>query len=179
MAGLANAVITYVPLLTLTMTIFLAWYVNYAVKKRLYREELNERRLSELYRPMDMVLKASKSAFQRHPSATNEERVFIAELWHDYNEHMKELLMKNSHLIIEPDVPSEVVKLLEHIDAYMFDYEQFRAGKIPDPFPAKRGYPFPDEVNEYFDSNSRKLVERLEPRQSFLRRHVHFKRRPG
>lgn len=72
-----NTVVTYVPLLTLGMTVFLAWYVNYALKKRLYREELNERRLRELYRPMDMALRASRSAFLRYSSAIDEEKAFI------------------------------------------------------------------------------------------------------
>lgn len=148
-------------ILTLLMTVFLAWYVNYSIKKRLYLQELDEKRLRELYRPMEMTLRASRMAFQRYLRAEHEEQKFIAELWSGYNKYMKDLLIKNSYLFLEPELPQEVDKLLEHIDAYLFDYQQYKEGKRKHPFPGERGYPFPSEVNDYFAIRSRQLVERL------------------
>ena len=150
-----------VSILTLVMTVFLAWYVNYSVKKGFYLQELNEKRLRSLYRPMDITLRASRMAFQRYLHAEYEEQKFIAELWYEYNKRMKNLLIKNSYLFLEPELPSTVDKLLEHIDAYLFEYQQYKEGKRKHPFPGERGYAFPSEVNDYFASCSRQLVERL------------------
>lgn len=149
------------PILTLGVTVFLAWYVNYSIKKRFYLQELNEKRLRELYRPMDITLRASRMAFQRYLQAEHQEQKFIAELWSEYNKHMKDLLITNSYLFLEPELPPEVDKLLEHIDAYLFDYQQYKEGKRKHPFPGERGYPFPSEINDYFASRSQQLVERL------------------
>lgn len=150
-----------VTVFTLIMTFFLAWYVNYSLKKKIYLHELTEKRLRELYRPMDIILRSSKMAFQRYLKADPEEQKFIAGLWNEYNKSMKDLIIKNSYLFIEPEVPPVIDKLMEHIDAYLFDFEQYRQGKITHPFPGKRGYPFPPEINDYFANSSKMLVKKL------------------
>lgn len=150
-----------VSVVTLAMTVFLAWYVNYSVRKKFFLQELNEKRLRELYRPMDITLRASKLAFQRYPKAEPEEQKYIAGLWSEYNKYMKDLLIKNSYLFLEPALPSTVDKLLEHIDVYLFEYKQYKEGKRSHPFPGQRGYAFPSEINDYFASGSRQLVKRL------------------
>ena len=150
-----------VPLLTLLMTVFLAWYVNYSLKKRLYFQELTEKRLKELYRPMDITLRAGKLAFKRYMRAGPEEQKHIAKLWNKYNRYMKKLIIRNSYLFVEPELPPEVNKLIEHIDSYLFDYDQYVQGKKEHPFPGERGYPFPSDINEYFSTRSRQLVESL------------------
>jgi len=110
---------------------------------------------------MDITLRASRMAFQRYLQAEHEEQKFIAESWGEYNTYMKDLLIRNSYLFLEPELPPAVDKLLEHIDAYLFDYQQYNKGKRTHPFPGERGYAFPSEINDYFASRSRQLVERL------------------
>jgi len=164
-------------LATLGMTVFLAWYVNYAIKKRLYHEELTEKRLKELYRPMDVMLRASKLAFDRYFSANDEERKFIADLWYNYTRDMKTLITKNAHLFLEYELPPAVDKLLEHIDAFLFDYDQYKQGKKPHPFPGMRDIRFPAEINDYFATRSRQLAESLSARKGFVSRLVEATRR--
>jgi hypothetical protein len=95
----------------------------------------------------------------------------IAQLWYLYLGRMKELILKNSHLLIETTTPPVVTQLLLHIDAYNFDYERYIGQKVDDPFPARRGIPFPREANDYFARSCVYLLQRL-PRgqRSFLRR---------
>jgi hypothetical protein len=155
-------------LLTLVTTAFLAWYVNYAVKKRLYSEELTERRLKDLYRPMQIMLTASKLSFERYLSSSDkEEQKSIAELWNSYNNEMKKMIMSNSHLFVESDLPPEIVQLIKHIDAYSFDYNQYKQGKLAHPFPGARGFPFPKNIEGYFASRSSLLAKQLQSNSSW------------
>jgi hypothetical protein len=156
-----NVFQSIVTVVTLAMTIFLAWYVNDSLRKKMYHHELTEKRLRELYRPMDIILRSSKMAFHRYLKVEPEEQNFIADLWGEYNRSMKDLIIKNAYLFIEPELPTEVNKLMEHIDAYLFDYKQYKDGKIENPFPGKRGYPFPSEINDYFANGSQQLVKKL------------------
>jgi len=149
------------PLLTLGSSFGVAWYVNRRLKKIIEEEQLNEKRLRDLYRPMDITLRASKMAFQRYIRASDEEQKFIAKLWYQYNMKMKNLIMKNSYLFIESEVPDEVDKIIEHIDAFLFDYNEYVNGKKENPFPGERGYPFPEEILDYFYSRSKKLANLL------------------
>jgi hypothetical protein len=149
-----------VTVVTLAMTIFLAWYVNDSLRKKMYHHELDEKRLRELYRPMDIILRSSKMAFQRYLKAESEEQVFIADLWGEYNKAMKDLIIKNAYLFIEPELPPEISRLMEHIDVYLFDYQQYKQGKRENPFPGERGYPFPSEINDYFANSSQQLVKK-------------------
>jgi hypothetical protein len=101
-------------------------------------------------------------AFQRYLKADPEEQKFIAELWNEYNKSMKDLIIKNGYLFIESELPPVIDKLMGHIDAYLFDFEQYRQGKRTHPFPGDRGYPFPSEINDYFANSSQALVKKLE-----------------
>lgn len=161
LSALLDIIVRLTPLWTLVMTLFLAWYINYAIKKQLYRVELRERRLKEFYRPMDIVLRASKMAFKRYFESSDEEKKFIAKSWYDYNNLMKKLIMEKSYLFLEPELPPEVDKLIEHIDVFLFDYDQYSKGLKQNPFPGIRGYPFPKEVNDYFATKSQELSREL------------------
>lgn len=146
---------------TLVMTFFLAWYVNKRLKERFYTKELDERRLKELYAPMNMILTASKAALERYPNSSPDEKRLVARLWLDYNSKMKSILVEKSYLFLESSVPIEVSELLLHIDAYPSYYKQFVQGKIPDPFPGAHGFGFPQAVNGYFSSRTDTLRGKL------------------
>ncbi len=71
-------IFSLVPILTLGITIILAWYINSVLKHRFRREDLIERQLKELYRPMDILLRANREAFRRYSQASREEQKTIA-----------------------------------------------------------------------------------------------------
>jgi len=148
-------------LLQLSTTVVLGWYVHYVVVRKLRHEELAERRLKELYRPMEIILAASKGAFERYFNATGDEQRQIAALWHAYNLEMKRIVMTNSYLLLESDVPPEILTLVKYVDAYEFDYAQFTQGRQPHPFPGARGYPFPRSIEQYFTSRAASLSKKL------------------
>jgi len=110
---------------------------------------------------MDILLRASRVAFRMYSRANKEEQKVIAGLWSEYYSQMKERIFKNSHLFIEKDTPEVIEKLLVFIDAYQFDYRRFLNEKIDDPFPLRRGIPFPSDVNDYFSKSCTKLLDRL------------------
>lgn len=114
---------------------------------------------------MEMILRASKLALERHKDASLEEKEFIQDLWAEYDKTMKSLMLEKSHLFLEPNPPVLIDELLLAIDSFLYRYKRHKANSAISIFQGAKDFPFPDEANAYFASTSAELARRLRGRR--------------
>jgi hypothetical protein len=112
------------------------------VSQRAYQEAA----LAELFGPVKMQLGRTQRAFGRW----KEHNEFIeAEVMQDGNRTIRDLLLQKGHLI-PPSLIESAQQLIEHVDAWLEEYDRVRVKKTASNrkfvFVGPQGYPFPREA---------------------------------
>ena len=136
---------------------------SYLEGERRYLSTKREQ-LEKFYAPMEMLVRVNAKEFDRYigANATEHDKQFIEQnIWYPNNSEIRSIIMNNGHLLDE--VPEQIVDLLLHINVWLSQYELIYVDGKEDPpvFTAQKGYPWPNDVNDYIISHAQELRSAL------------------
>jgi len=112
---------------------------------------MKERVLNELLSPLHLEFERTRSAFQRWLS----KNLYLeAKVIREGNLHIRNTLLEKAHLI-PSHLRSDAVRLVEHYDVWLEEFDRLRGGTEPDTsqpfvFVGPKGYPFPNDAEQHF-----------------------------
>lgn len=153
----ASLVSGFLALITGTIGMYIA---NQYLEKR--RELISTKRdqLANFYSPLEILLKINHMEFLRYfkDITTKNDKEFIEkDVWYPNNKEIRRIIMENGHLL--PEVPDEILKLLEHINVWLSEYDlvHIKKEKSSPVFAGSKGYRYPEQVDEYVYKRANEL----------------------
>lgn len=109
--------------------------------------------LEKIFAPLEVLSKVNKRQFDRFvgkPKPPEDERDYIEQsIWHPNLLEIRNIIMANAHLLTK--MPEVFLKLLDHINLWLFAYEEkyTKKTKTGPVFAGPGGQPYPKEADEY------------------------------
>lgn len=121
--------------------------------------------LKYVFSPLEILSKINKLGFDRYfkDNTTQHDQEFIEkQIWFPNHTEIKRILMEHSHLL--DVVPPILIKLMEHIDVWLSEYELVYVKKEKNPpvlVGLSKGYKYPKSADDYIFNKSAELRRKL------------------
>jgi hypothetical protein len=131
----------------------LALLINRYFDKRNKLLATKREQLEKVFAPLEILAKVNKQEFDRFQQmekVSKSERDFIEQsIWYPNHLEIKKIIMTNSHLLQE--MPQEFLDLLDHINTWLFVYEEKYISKNHKGpvYAGPKGRPYPKEADDY------------------------------
>jgi hypothetical protein len=134
-------------------SVILAILINRYFDKRNKILATKREQLEKVFAPLEVLTKVNKQEFERFQSmkqVSQAERDFIEQsIWYPNHIEIKKIIMSNSHLLSE--IPQEFLDLLDHINLWLFVYEEkyTRKAHTGPVYAGPSGKPYPRAADDY------------------------------